>query len=397
MSKLLQIGTLGCTLFLASLGTDAQIISAQAPAQSQAPSQAQVIPADQNATYRETAVYQTTNNPSPNNSAYAQSAIYPPALPNASNGNPSTSDVDFDIFAKDQFARDPIRLAQNTSTIAPPKDSVLLPAGAPATSQPGPGDRSFLQGISMRTEWVPQLEEDSLAQSNVNLAVKLGMPLPFIGGPLLVTPSYGLQMLDGPTTTDVPARLHEFQMSFATFQKINPKWMVSAIVNLGLYADDYSLDTGDAFRTSGFLMGIYTHSPSVQWVFGVAALNRDDIPVIPIVGVTIDHQWVRYELTFPRPRIAWRLPGCTPSDERIVYLGGDLGGGAWAVQRTSGETDTLNLSRYGLLIGYEQSTSKRNKISYELGYLFNREIEFESNEEEIDLDDSFFARINFSF
>ncbi len=364
MLKLVQLGAFGILFCLGHVMAKAQFVGPQPNAKAKQ--------FEGEAIYRETAVY-------------GESVASP--------GN----DVGYDIFGDDR-----VRLAQNTNNIASSKNSVLLSDGPNASVSQSYGsnnaaDRSLLQGITLQAEWVPQLEEDSLAQSNVNLGVKLGMPMPFIGGPLLVTHSYGLQLLDGPTVTDVPARLHELQMSFATFQTINPRWMITAILNLGVYGDDYSLDTDDAFRTSGFLMGVYTQSPTVQWVFGVAALNRDDIPVIPIIGVTIDHDWVRYELTFPRPKIAWKLPGFHANEKRILYVGGDLGGGAWAVQRTTGMTDTLNLSRYGLLIGYEHATSKRKKISYELGYLFNRQIEFEKSGEEFDLDDSLFARINWSF
>lgn len=290
----------------------------------------------------------------------------------------------------------PIRLAQNTSSIVPEKNSVLAPIGAPPVAVNN-RSRQLLQGIVLKNEWIPQFEEDGLGQTSNSAAVKLGMPMPFIGGPLLVTPRAGVKFLDGPNLTDVPARLYDLEVGFATFRKINPKWMLNASVNVGTYADDYSLDSSDAVQVSGLVMGIYSQSPQVQWVFGVAALNRNDLPIIPIVGLTVDQGWVKYEATFPRPRIVWRLPSSCPEEQRAFYLGGDIGGGSWAVQRTTGQTDSLNLSRYGLLIGYEQTAPSQTKINYELGYLFNREIEYEETGETHNLDDSLFARINFSF
>ncbi len=307
---------------------------------------------------------------------------------------PSTSRISEAAYDPFLQTDESIRLAQNTSSIVTEKNSVLAPTGAPPIND---RSRQLLQGIDLKNEWIPQFDEDSLGETSSSLAVKLGMPAPFIGGPLLVKPRLGIKLLDGPDVTDVPARLYDMEVGFATFRKINARWMLNASVNVGVYADDYSLDTDDALQVSGMIMGIYSQSPQVQWVFGVAALNRNDLPVLPIIGLTVDQGWVKYEATFPRPRIVWRLPDCGPDEERALYVGGDIGGGSWAVQRTSGLTDSINLSRFGFLIGYEQTTPNQTKVNYELGYLFNREIEFEETGETFDLDDSLFARINLAF
>ena len=162
---------------------------------------------------------------------------------------------------------------------------------------------------------------------------------------------------------------------------------------MGVYGDDHSLDDSDALRVSGVGVAIYKASEKVQWAFGVAYLNRDDISVLPVVGLIYDLGWVKYELMMPRPRIVWRLsPECGDCEERAFYLAGEFGGGTWAVQRESGASDTLNLSRYGLLVGYEQTSPGGWGRRFEFGYLFGRDLEYGIGGEEISLDDSLIAR-----
>ena len=194
-------------------------------------------------------------------------------------------------------------------------------------------------------------------------------------------------------------------MSFATFKKFNDRWMGRLSVSVGVYGDDDSLNDADALRVSGVGVAIYNHSPQWQWAFGAAYLNRDDIAVIPAVGVIYNAGAVKYELMMPRPRIVWSLPQDSGGRDRSLYLAGELGGGAWAVERTDGSTDTLNLSRFGILLGYEKSSTPTLGLwdwggwntRYEIGYLFGRNLEYADSGEEISLDDSLVMRVGWAY
>lgn len=300
-----------------------------------------------------------------------------------------------------------VRLAQSSDFANEATSPAQSPDAAAAPAEPAtpPQDRSMWQGIKLEGAWVPQLEGDSLGESDLSATVKLGLPMPVIGGPLLVSPRYGLHLLDGPPGDrlpagyDIPPRLHDLEVGFMTFRELGDRWLLNAGVTVGVYGDDSSLDAADALGVSGMVVGIYKQSPQVQYAIGAAFLNRDDLPVVPAVGVIYDTGAVKYELMMPRPRVVWRIPGAEGDPvQRSVYLGGELGGGAWAIQRLDGSTDRMNLSRFGLVLGWEARGPGRSVRSAEIGYLFDREIEFTNLEDfEVDLDNSLVTRIGVSF
>ena len=288
-----------------------------------------------------------------------------------------------------------IRLAQSSQFA---NQTVTPQTTQPLTASPPAGnERSLFQGLDLTADWVPRLENDSIGRSTMSAAIKLGIPPQLIGSPILVTPRAGIHLVDGPTPLDVPARLYDLELGFRTFRKINERWMANIGVNVGVYGDDYSLDSSEALRVSGTAVAIYNASPEWQWAIGVAYLNRDDISVVPAFGVIHDRGWVRYELMLPRPRVIWRLPDGPNCQERTFYLAGDMGGGAWAVERAGGGTDTLNLSRYGLLLGWEQKHEGGWSRRFEFGYVFARDLEYGTGGEELSLDDSLIARVGLSY
>ncbi len=293
-----------------------------------------------------------------------------------------------------RFTDGSIRLAQNSNFA---NNAATLPVGQKTTIG-GPDERGLFQGLDLVADWAPRLENDSLGFSTLGATLQLGVPPQFVAGmPMLVKPRWGLHLLDGTDGTDAPPRLNDLELGFSAFQKISARWLFVGEVNVGVYGDDRSLDTSNALRVSGSAVGIYTTENDWKWAFGVAYLNRDDISLVPVVGLIYDQGAVRYELMFPRPRILWRLPTTIDCIERSFYLGGEFGGGAWAVRRTSGATDTLNLSSYGLLLGYEQRAVGGWSRRYELGYLFGRRLEYSGSNERISLDDSLIARMGLSY
>lgn len=291
----------------------------------------------------------------------------------------------------------PIRLAQSSDFANAAADTSDTPAaigGPPGAAR----DRGVLQGIDLVGDWSPRFDGgDGFGRSTLGATVKLGVPPPLVGGiPLLVAPRAAIHFVDGPSAIDVPSRLYDLEIGFRTFRKLSDRWNAMASVNVGVFSDDYSFDDSDALRPNGSVVAIYSASPTLQWVFGVAYLNRDDIPIIPAVGVIIDRGDVRYELSAPRPRIVWRRPSAA-GEERSFYLAGELGGGAWAVRRDSGVTETLNLSRFGLLAGCETAVVGGWKRRYEFGYVFGQEIEYADSDETLDLGDSVIARVGWSY
>ena len=292
---------------------------------------------------------------------------------------------------------EPVRLAQSTEEVSRP---AIFDAQNRPVAQNAKGERGLLQGVSLTADWLPRMDDHSLGRSTLSGSVSVGVPPFVLGVPLMLTPRAAIHLVDGPDVIDAPSQLHDLELSVGTFRQLGPQWKARGAVTVGVYGDEHSLGESDALRVSGVGLAIYDAAPGWQWVFGVAYLNRDDISIVPAVGVIRDTGAVRYELTMPRPRVLWRLPQDAYGSERGLYVAGELGGGAWAVQRDSGATDTLNLSRWGVLVGYESKSASPigpATTRYELGYVFGRELEYANTGEEVSLDDSLIARVGWTY
>lgn len=268
-----------------------------------------------------------------------------------------------------------------------------------ATSLFPPGTRKgFFQKLNLSTEYLPRFENDSLGITSLGANVVFGVPFPKPQTPLLITPEYRVRFLDGPDFTDVPTQVHEASIDFHHFRKWNDHWLFDAAVTLGVYADEDSLGDDDAFRVTGRAIGIYDFHNGWKGILGVVYLNRANLSVVPAVGLMFDSGDTKIDLVFPRPRIAWRLPGSRPpSDEHWVYLSGELGGNIWAVKRASGIDDNLSYGDARVLIGYERKMIGDWSTRYELGYVFNRELEYDSEGFESELDDTLFVRAAWAY
>jgi hypothetical protein len=87
------------------------------------------------------------------------------------------------------------------------------------------------------------------------------------------------------------------------------------------YYSDFEIDAGEAVRVTGRGLAVYESSPAAKWIVGVAYVNRAGASVLPVTGVLYEPaEDVRWELIFPRPRIAWMLPDGSEADQRWLYL-----------------------------------------------------------------------------
>ncbi len=263
-----------------------------------------------------------------------------------------------------------------------------------------PGSRSgFFQKIHFGVTSMPRFQSDGLGMTEVKTNVVTAVPFLQRHQPLTITPEYTARFLEGPDFIDVPSRLHDIELKLNHLRRLSDRWILNAAVTLGTYGDDRSLDASDAFRVSGRAVGIYESSPETKWIVGVAYLNRAGVSVVPVVGWTYTTDDLRYELIFPQPRVAWRTwsQGAPGYDERWWYVAAEFGGGIWAVQRASGADDNLSYSDYRLLVGTERKQIGGLSHRWEFGYIFGRELEYDSVATDIEIDDTVFVRAVFAY
>ncbi len=270
------------------------------------------------------------------------------------------------------------------------RDAGAMPAGF---------RKGFFQKVFANGTYIPRLENDSLGFHDLEMGMVFAVPFFRVTAPLLITPRFAVHYLDGPVAPDLPPRVYDSEVSFRHLRKFgNGPWAMNAAVTLGHYSD-FEKGDADAFRVTGQAFAVYESSPAMKWVFGVVYLNRRDLSVIPAAGFIYEPTPnVKYEAIMPRPRVSWRLSGQGSNSERRLYLGGEFGGGIWSIQRTDTlMQDLLTYNDYRVLIGIESKGQMGLSRRLEAGYVFGRELEFDSATPNVRLDDSLFVRAGVTY
>lgn len=331
--------------------------------------------------------------------AQASAQTIPPYPPPASEVEP--------IYIDESMAQWPATHVEGPY-LAPGEAPILEPylidesyAGAPAPSVLPPGTRDgVFQKANVMASWLPNFGgRDGFGISQVGANVLFGFPFPDRESPLLVTPDYTLNFLDGPQWLPVPSRLHEASVDFHHFRAINDRWTFDAAVTIGSYADDDNFATGESMRASGRALGIYQADPNTKWVFGALYVNRANARLLPALGYIHSTDDLSIELVFPRPRYAWRTWANGPPgyDERWCYVQGEFGGGVWTIDRPSGARDTLSYSDLRIIVGTERKIVGGFSHRWEVGYVFGRELEFDGFGGSFDVDPSMFVRTGWTY
>ncbi len=243
------------------------------------------------------------------------------------------------------------------------------------------------KSTSLTATWLPGSGDD-YGLTDLHFRLRLTSPrVPF----LTASPKYQMTFLNGPQRTDVPNTLHQAAVSFMGMLPVSKRWIGQVIVAPGINSDYQNLSS-EAWRTTGAGMLIFMPSPEVQWMFGVVYLNRDDVKLLPAVGLNWSpNERTKWELTFPRPRYLRQL-SCNENSERWGYLAAEFGGGTWAVERADGTNDLLTLRDYRLLIGSEIRYQEQRSLFWEGGLVIGREINYASQQGDFSQSPTIFLR-----
>jgi hypothetical protein len=267
--------------------------------------------------------------------------------------------------------------------------------GAPSAAGTPPA-RGFLQWAGVTSTWLPDLGSDDFEMTEVEAKIVLAVPCPTIDFPLVLTPRYAVNFLEGPTAPDLPGRLHSASFEFRWLPLITPALRADLRVMPGWYSDAET-SSSDAVRIGARAVGIYTSSPAVQWVFGGAYLDRNDVPFLPIGGmIWTPHEDVRYELIFPQPKLARRLSACG-GIETWAYLAGEFGGDQWAIERADGSEDVVTIRDLRLMAGLERKACGGGSLRVEAGYVLDRSIEYEGPTADFVPDDTLMLRAELAY
>jgi hypothetical protein len=246
--------------------------------------------------------------------------------------------------------------------------------------------------------WLGAGGEDGLGIAELKASTTIIIPVRVFGSPLLVTPSFGSSLLDRPANMDISSELYRASGSMMWMKQHSDRLNFMIGVTPGV-ASDFEA-TKNAFRIFGFGAAKYQWTPTTELMLGVAYLDRDDIPILPMVGlVWTPNEDTRLELALPRPRLARRLcwNGAWAGPEDWVYLAGELGGGTYAVRRSAGFDDEMTLRDFRLILGIERKSKQGFSGRAEIGYVFGRKIEFKRDATDFQFPDTVLLRAGVAF
>ncbi|MCA9117691.1 MAG: hypothetical protein KDA79_21620 [Planctomycetaceae bacterium] len=211
-----------------------------------------------------------------------------------------------------------------------------------------------------------------------------------------VSPGIGVHLLDEPEGADLPGLLYDAYAEFRWKRQVTPQFGWEFAVTPAFYTDGDNTGS-DSIRVLARALGFYAVSRKTQLVFGGVYLDRDNLPALPAFGVIHSIiEDIRFELIFPRPKAAVRF-NRTDRVERWMYLAGEFGGGSWAIERANGADDTVTLSDYRIIFGVESKYYNGPTWLFEAGYVFNREVEYESGIGDFNPDETMMVRFGYTY
>jgi hypothetical protein len=252
--------------------------------------------------------------------------------------------------------------------------------------------QGFLQRLSLSGEWIASGGERGLGVTHAETSTTVAVPLGSFENLLLVTPSFEVDLLDASTDLGIPDHLYNAQVDFMWRKQLNDRWGTMIAVTPG-YSSDFE-SSEDAVRIRGRGFATWQWIPErLTLLFGVVYLDRNDLPLLPGAGLiwTPTPDW-RLDLLFPRPKLAYRLQFLPGSQERWIYVSGQLGGRTWAVARDGDVNDELTLRDYRLALGWERIVEGGGGQFVEVGFAFGRKLEYERAPTSYSFDDAVFLR-----
>ncbi|MBD3675492.1 MAG: hypothetical protein HUJ26_18420 [Planctomycetaceae bacterium] len=211
---------------------------------------------------------------------------------------------------------------------------------------------------------------------------------------LSLTQGYGLHYLSGPNQTDLPPRLYDFQVGLHWFGEITDGFWLDMAVAGGLYTD-FEDSVRDGWRVPAHAVLSWKIEEEFQPVLGFRYFDRNNLGFLPVAGAILKpDEDLRLELVYPEPRISWRTGGDSEKDHWIS-LAGRIGGGEWAIERAgSGLADVVTYNDYELTLGFETFETNQSISAVELGYTFDRQLRYRSNQGNYDPQETYFVRLS---
>lgn len=248
-----------------------------------------------------------------------------------------------------------------------------------------PDQRSWLRIEDWRTEvtWLAGTDDEiGIASARGSLGIGLAK----IKG-IVLRPTGAAYWLSGPVQTDLPSRVYDAELEATWMHRFNDRFRMHVSARGGIYSDfDTSDDIDKALRVSGTGIGAFEINPDLQLVAGVAYFNLGSVWAWPVAGVVYQpSDQLRFELLFPEGRISAIVNENEFFTER-AYLSARFFGRTWQVSRANGMRERVTYQDWRISAGHEIRYMYGISTFLEIGYAFNREVEYRSGIGDFDPD-----------
>ena len=222
--------------------------------------------------------------------------------------------------------------------------------------------------------------------------------------PLLLTPGFGLQLWDGPQTTatmlaDLPPNTYDVFIDAAWNPQFTPLFGAELGIRTGIYTN-WNVFVTDSWRIMGRAIGTLQLTPTRQGKAGIVYIDRNDIKLLPAVGLTwTPNADARYDFFFPAPKFSRKF-ATGPKRSWWGYLYGEYGGGAWTFRRDTGSISPFDYNDIRVALGVEAVPTTRTGLTgnFEVGYVFARQLFFVVGKpQRQDLDDTLMLRLGLGY
>jgi hypothetical protein len=254
----------------------------------------------------------------------------------------------------------------------------------------------FFQAATLTGTYIDRGSLNSFGINELDFSLAVAVPAPTREWPMLITTAFNVRTIDGPATPMLPAKLYEAYIDFLWVPRLSERWTAIIGVAPSMYTD-FEIDSSEGFRLTGKALARYDWIPcKLQVVGGILFLNRDDVPWLPAGGLIWNPSVEqRYELIFPRPKLAHRIAS-GPKHEDWLYISGEFGGNSYGYQRGA-IIETVTLRDYRLLLGIERTLNGGAGYRIEVGYVFGRTAEFATGIPDINADSTALVRGGFTY
>jgi hypothetical protein len=222
--------------------------------------------------------------------------------------------------------------------------------------------------------------------------------------PLLITPGFGLQLWNGPdmftTGCDLPPSTYDVFLDTAWNPQMTPLFGAELGIRVGIFTA-WDTFVWDSWRLMGRAIGTLNLTPTMQGKVGIVYLDRNQVKLLPAVGLT----WIpdansRYDIFFPSPKAAKRFTQWR-NKSLWGFLAGEYGGGAWTFTQANmnGAVTEFDYNDVRISGGVEMVpvTAQGLAGSFEVGYVFARNLYYVDGARNLNLNDTLMLRLGLAY